>query len=279
VWTGQQFLYVDNTTNRVSVSGPSGSPFRSFASMPRQVEETRCRVPTGGHGFASGDVFCHSPDNKIYRISSDGASVSLFATLPDSSRSDGALTFDTVGAFGYELIAATGRSGGAKVANGNVYSVSSTGTVRRIGGYTAPGGADEVSIAPAGFGAAAGQIMLAVDGGKSGSLIAMNTQGRTTTLFKLPDGPNPIVAIASGNAPPANSAKAGLYVADTLSRTVYFVSNAQLTPYHGDIIVGSELRGQFWLVMARGSTFTAVHLPTDLSGSKYNLEDAVYIAQ
>src|SRR5579859_133803 len=110
VWTGRQFLYVDNTTNRVSAAPPSGTPITPFATMPRQVEETRCRLSPGAHGFAVGDIYCHAPDNKIYRISPDGKTVSLFAILPHVARADGALAFDTTGGFGYDLIAATGRS-------------------------------------------------------------------------------------------------------------------------------------------------------------------------
>src|SRR5919201_7084592 len=93
VWTGRQFLYVDNTTNRVAAAGPSGTPLRPFAQMPRQIEETRCRLSPGAHGFAAGDLYCHSPDNKIYRITADGKTVTVVATLPHAPRSDGALAF------------------------------------------------------------------------------------------------------------------------------------------------------------------------------------------
>src|SRR5947208_4997228 len=172
VWTGRQFLYVDNTTNRVAAAGPSGMPLRPFAQMPRQVEETRCSPSPGAHGFAAGDLYCHSPDNKIYRISPDGKTVTVFAVLPHSPRSDGALTFDTAGAFGYALIAATGRSGAATPAGGSVLAIDPAGKVRRIGRYQNPGGADEIAVAPAGFGSASGHLLLAVDAGKSGSLVA-----------------------------------------------------------------------------------------------------------
>src|SRR6266849_649926 len=97
VWTGTQFLYVENTTNAISAAGPAGTPVRPFAALPHMSEETRCVASTGGHGFPVRTISCHTPDHKIYRLSSDGKSVSVFATLPDHSPSDGALAFDTVG--------------------------------------------------------------------------------------------------------------------------------------------------------------------------------------
>lgn len=278
VWTGQQFLYVDNTTNRVVAAGPTGMPATPFTRMPRQVEETRCSTSPGAHGFAAGDLYCHSPDNKIYRISSDGKQVTVFATLPHSPRSDGALAFDTVGTFGYALMAATGRSGGATPSGGTVFAIDAAGKVRQIGSYRGPGGADEMAIAPARFGSASGQVLLAVDAGKSGSLVAMNSQGQARTLAQLSDGPNPIVVLAPGQTPPAGAAQPGLYVTDTLSHNVFFAPAADLAPFAGDVVVGSELRGLFWAVRPSGSSFTAIELPTDLNGKHYNLEAAIYVA-
>jgi len=278
VWTGRQFLYVDNTTNRVAAAGPSGTPLRPFATMPRQVEETRCRPSPGAHGFAAGDIYCHAPDNRIYRLSADGKSLTLFATLPHSSRSDGALAFDTVGVFGYALIAATGRSGSATPRGGSVFAIDPRGTVRRVGGYDTPGGADELAIAPAGFGSASGQVLLAVDSGKRGNLVAMNPRGRARTLLTLPDGLNPIVVLAPGQTPPRGAAQGGLYITDTLSRNVFVASSADLAPFAGAVVVGSELHARFWAVRPGGAGFAATPLPTDLTGKSYNLEDATYIA-
>ncbi len=276
VWTGLRFLYVDNTTNRVAATGPSGRPLTPFATMPRQVEEMHCRPSPGAHGFAAGDIYCHSPDNKMYRLSADGKRVTVFATLPHVARSDGALAFDTVGAFGYTLLVATGRSGSANP-GGAVFAIDPTGKVRRVGAYHNSGGADEIAVAPAGFGSAGGQALLTVDAGKSGSLVAMDTRGRVRTLLRLPDGPNPIVALTPGQAPRADRAVPGLYVADTLSRAVFVAPAAELAPYRGDVVIGSEVRGIFWVARPRGYDFSAMELSTTLHGKAYNLEGAVYV--
>ena len=278
VWTGRQFLYVDNTTNRVAVAGPSGSPLHPFAAMPRQVEETRCQVSPGMHGFAAGDLYCHAPDNTIYRIGAAGRQVTVFARLPHAPRSDGALAFDADGAFGYTLLVATGRSGGSAAAGGAVYALDPGGHVRLIGRYPGPGGADEIAVAPRRFGSASREVLLAVDAGRSGSLVAMDAQGRAHTLVRLPDRPNPIAVLVPGRTPPAGTAPPGLYVTDTLSRAVYSVSAAALRPYAGAVVVGSELHARFWVVRPHGSGFVASALVTTLRAPHYNLEGAVYLA-
>jgi hypothetical protein len=278
VWTGRQFLYIENTTSRIDAAGPSGMPPSTFARMPREVEETRCVVAPGGHGFPLGDLYCHSPVNTIYRITSDGKKVTAFATLPHSARSDGALTFDTAGSFGFGLVAATGRSGGTTQPGGTVFRIDHTGAVHRIGSYSASGGADEIAIAPSRFGSASGQVLLTVDAGKRGSLVAMDSHGHARTLLQLSDGPNPIVSLVQGQTPGAGAARMGLYVTDTLLHAVFFVAGADLKPYAGAVLVGSELRGLFWVVRPKSQGFAAQRLSTNLAGKKYNLEGAIYVA-
>lgn len=271
VWTGSAFLYVENTTNTV---WREGNPPTSFATMPRVVEETRCRMSPGTHGFPAGFLYCHAPDNAIYRISPDGTVVT-FARLPVTKTADGALAFDTVGRFGYRLIAATGRSGAPKPSGGAVYAIAPDGVVSPVGGYRGPGGADELVVAPASFGAAAGQVVLAVDAGtKGGALVAMDTHGRTRRLAALPDGPNPIVVVP---AHPRTGGNRGLYVTDTNSTNVFFAPATLLGAYGGSIVVGSEVQALFWSVRPKGSGFVVRRIPWRLPGSNFNLEGAAYV--
>src|SRR5690349_18507232 len=145
-WTGSSFLYVENTTNEVWAAPPAGMPVRPFAAMPKEVEETRCRVSPGSHGWPKGAVFCHAPGNAIYRIDPSGTTVTVFASLPEKAISDGALAFDRSGSFGYRLLAATGRSGAGQKGGGNAYAIAPSGAVSRIGAYHGPGGADEALV-------------------------------------------------------------------------------------------------------------------------------------
>jgi hypothetical protein len=275
-WTGERILYVENTTNAVWSAPPAGKPLSPFASMPRQVEETRCRVSPGTHGWERGLIFCHAPGNTIYRITADGHSVTTFAKLPETAVSDGALAFDYAGAFGYGLVAATGRSGAKNPAGGNVYVIDTAGAVRRVGHYPGPGGGDEVEIAPARFGSAARSALLTVDAGPAGQLVAMSPAGKTRVLARLPDGPNPIAAIVPSALPGA--AHAGLYLTDTLSMNAYVAPVADVQAYAGNVIVGSELKGLFWVIRPRGRGYEAVRIPTSLRGAKYNLEGMAYVS-
>ena len=275
VWTGSRFLYVENTTNAVSAAGPAGTPVRKFASLPKMSEETRCVVSPGGHSFPAHRIYCHTPDNKIYQLSRNGKRVSVFATLPNTSQSDGALVFDTVGRFGYRLVAATGRSGHSKPAGGAVYTIGAIGHVRFVGNYAGPGGSDEIAIAPRGFGAVAGWALLGPDPGASNAaIVAINPSGRMRTLAKLPTGPNPIAVIAPGRR---SAATAGLYLADTNTRTIYFARAAQLAPYRGAVIIGGELKADFWILRPRGRRFQLLKLASDLPPATYNFEAASYV--
>jgi hypothetical protein len=279
VWTGTQFLYVVNSANTVWSAPAAGMPIRAFAAMPKLVEETRCIVSPGTHGFAPDVIFCHSPDNKIYELSADGSRMSVFATLPAPPKpvSDGALTFDSVGRFGYQLVAATGRSGTRKAHGGLVFTVSPSGAVERVGSYSVRGGADEVAIAPAGFGSVAGEALLTVDAGATGALVAMSPSGRARTIATFDDGPNPLVPIPKALTASRVPAP-GIYVTNDGNGDIYFLPASQLEPYTGDLFVASEGLAHVWIVEPHGTGFAAIRVRTSLSGHHYGLEGAVFVA-
>lgn len=279
LWTGKQFLFVENTENVVWSAPPAGLPLTRFASMPRLVEETRCVLSPGTHGYTPGDVYCASPDRKIYAISADGSSVTVLATLPGAypPPSDGALTFDDVGRFGFRLVAATGRSGNAKPFGGSVFTVGPTGVVDRVAAYPGPGGADEVLIAPRSFGSVGGDALLTVDpGSKGGALLAVDATGNVRTLAKLSTGPNPMAIVPPAGGASSSAPAAGFYVTDDITRNVFFASAAQFRQYAGALLVGSELNGRFWIFRPHGRSFTAVELRSNLGG-KDDLEGGAFV--
>ena len=273
VWTGTRFFYVDNTTNRVFAAGPDGKTTGLFATMPNIVEETRCVTSPSRFGYPKGGLFCHSPDNRIYRIAADGTTT-VFATLPETTISDGALAVDRVGRFGHRLVAATGRSGED---GGTLYTIEPAGAVHRIGSYPGPGGAENVVIAPATFGSQGGSALITIDKGDTyGSLVAVGPDGTATTIARFPDGANPIAFVPSrlrANGVPA----AGFYVVDTNLGQVLVASASQFSGHSGAAIVGTEVKGQMWLVEPHGSSFDAVQVQTNLADQSYNLEGATFV--
>jgi hypothetical protein len=167
LWTGSQFLYVENTANTIWAAPGAGVPRHRFAGRPRLVEETRRVISPWPNSYPPTVIFCHSPDDKIYEIGADGSRVTVSATLPvpASTTVDGALAVDTVGRFDHQLVAATGRSGAKEPQGGAAYTISGGGVVKEVGGYSGPG-ADEVVTAPSGLGSAAAEALLTLDGGE-----------------------------------------------------------------------------------------------------------------
>ena len=283
VWSGRQFLYVQNTTNTIFAAPPAGRPLRRFATMPRLVEETRCVLSPGRHGFPAGAIFCHSPDNKIYEISADGSSKTVFAALraryPPAA--DGALAFDAGGRFGYRLLAATGRSGARKPSGGRVYAIDPHSRVQPVGSYPGPGGADELVVAPRRFGPVAGDALLTVDAGAAGgTVVAMDPSGRTRAIATLPRGLSPIAPIPTlpSGAARTRAPVPGLYLTDDKTGYTYMAPAAPFARYVGDVIVGTESpRALFWILEPKGNGFANISLRTNLAAGT-SLEQAIFVS-
>ena len=281
VWTGSAFLYNAETLGKLETSDASGDNFKPFLSFDQGGEEMRCVPAPNAPSYWPAGIYCHTPDNRILRLATDGSSMTELAKLPSGDKSDGAIAFDTVGKFGYALLAATG---GSTSTGGEVFSIRKSGTVKAVGSYSGPGGAENIVIAPARFGTASGAVLLSVDQDLGvGRLLAMDARGNVKVLAdRLPYGINPIEVL---RASPANRAAglpaAGLYLADTNSKTVYFTAAPGLKSYVGDVIVVTEKprddSARVWIVQPKGSGFQIVGLTTDLPTQSWNFESAAYM--
>jgi hypothetical protein len=280
-WTGERFLYATETEGRFSVSGPTGSPVTVFATIPSEVEEVRCRPSPGTHGWpAGGVVFCHAPHGVVYRLDADG-SASVFATLPESGGQDGVIAFDGSGLYGYAMLVTTGGPNGD---GGTVYALGPDAGRRVVGTFPGPGGADNLELAPAQFGSASNELLLAIDydngaGAGAGRVLAMSPAGVVRTLANFKEGLNPIAAVGRGDAP-RGAARPGLYATDTTTATVYFLPASALARYPNTVIVGSEKTAHFWLVRAgNNGTFAQLRLRGNLEAmrSTWNLEGAEWV--
>jgi hypothetical protein len=279
LWTGSSFVYIAEHQGQLLTSDPQGENVQPFANFTQGGDEMRCATSIGAPYWPSG-VYCHTPDNRILRITSDGKTITLLTRLPSSAGhvSDGAITFDTVGHFGHRLLVA---SGGSESNGGAIFAVTPRGTVTRIGSYPGPGGADNLAVASTRFGTASGNVLIAVDQNKvTGSVISMNSHGHTSVIAAhLGNGVNPIDVIrASPSTRSPDAAAPGFYFGDTESGNVFMAPAADLRPYVGDVIVGGELHSWFWIIRPTHSGgFKTIRLQNNLPSKQWALEGAAYV--
>jgi hypothetical protein len=206
----------------------------------------------------------------------------VFATIPETDKQDGVIAFDTLGDFGYAMLVTTGGPAGD---GGTVYALDPNGGLRRVGSFPGPGGADNIELAPAQFGTASRELLIAIDydpgtgAAGAGRVLAMRPDGSVRTLVNLPEGINPIAVIGRGDAPRGNAAP-GLYITDAKSTNVYFLAAAVLaTRYPNTVIVGTEKTAHFWLVRPNTKGFAQLRLHGNLeaTSASWNLEGAEYV--
>jgi hypothetical protein len=280
-WTGERFVYATQTLGQFSQSGPTGSPLTPFATIPGELEEVRCRPSPGRNGWPAGMVFCHAPHGEIYRLAPDGTAT-LFASLTENDKQDGVLAFDTAGLYGHAMLVTTGGPNGD---GGTVFAIAPDATQRRLGSFPGPGGADNLEMAPAQFGIASNQLLIAIDydpgGGQPGAgrVYAMAPDGSLRSLVKFAEGLNPIMAVGRGDAP-RGAARPGLYISDSSTKTVYFLPASVLaTRYPNTVLVGSEKTAHFWLVRANRTGYAQLRLQGSLERASptWNLEGGDWI--
>jgi hypothetical protein len=271
------WLYTSENDGRFWTSDARGRQLKQLSQIDQGGEEVRCEVSPGGAGFARGAVYCHFPDDRIVRLRPNGT-FDVVARLPHSVAADGAMAFDTGGLFARGAILAA--TGGSASNGGDVYVVRTNGRVRHVAAYPGPGGAENIAIAPGRFGPASRWALLAVDRTTvSGRVLAVGPRGQVRELAAgLGNGVNPIAAIRAAvskrlrQAPPP-----GLYVADTLRKSVYVAPAAQVRRYVGAVVVGTELTADFWVIRNTAGGYRATPLPTSLERAHWNLESAVYV--
>jgi hypothetical protein len=270
VATDGHVFYIAEHSGQIEVGGLDGARPKPFVTLPREGEEVRCIASPPETWFAPG-LYCHTAANNIYRVTPSGR-VRLFARLPERRTSDGALAFDTSGRYDSTLLAATGRSNDHH--GGAVYAINARGVVVKLGSYPGPGGAENAAIAPKGFGTVSGELLLTTDTpSQKGRLVAFAPNGRARDLTVIAgDGLNSLVVLPRR----WHDGQSGVLIADTLSRTAWFLRAQQLRRYVGDVLVAAELRGWIYIIEP-GRPYRTIRLETNLTRSHYNLEGAAVI--
>jgi hypothetical protein len=275
VWTGREWLWNAENDGKIEAADAAGGNVRPFASFDQGGEEMRCAVPP--NRYWPDGVYCHTPDNRVVRLNRDGTNLTQIAKLPGGADSDGAIAFDDAGRFGYALLVATG---GSHTNGGKVFALRKDGRVQPIGDYPGPGGAENIVVAPAGFGAAAGWCLIAIDeAGVSGRLLAIDRKGTVRTVAAgLGNGLNPIAIVRASPKPrPAGSPAAGLYLADATTKQIWFAAASGFAGLAGSVVVGTELTGELWVVRPSGRRFEVLPVTSDLAQHPWNFEASAYV--
>jgi hypothetical protein len=275
LWTGREWLWNAENDGKIEAADANGRNVRAFAAFDQGGEEMRCSVPP--NKLWPEGVYCHTPDNRVVRLDRNGSNLTQLARLPADANSDGGLVFDDVGRFGYALLASTGGSGSN---GGQVFAVRKDGRVQTIGSYPGPGGAENLAIAPAKFGSAGGWCLLSIDQDSvSGRVLAIDRKGTVRMIAGgLGNGINPIVVVRPPPKPRPAGPPPGLYLADTISRQIWFAPAEDLQVFVGTVVVATELTGQVWVIRPNGTGFDALPATSDLPQHAWNLEGSSYVS-
>ena len=65
---------------------------------------------------------------------------------------------------------------------------------------------------------------------------------------------------------------------DDLTGYTYLATAADLARYAGDVIVGSEVRPDFWILEPTDDGFAKVPLRNNLPAATYGLEQAIFVS-
>ena len=129
----------------------------TFAVLPStggaQIERYLAVSPGLG-GFPQGYIYV-TVQQKIYQVTPDGQTVTLFATIPNLPNSNNFVTFDRLGSFGFNMIIVGGQ-------RSTVYTVDSTGASTLIADLSATTSEIEgADVAPSSFIPYAGDLITA----------------------------------------------------------------------------------------------------------------------
>jgi hypothetical protein len=240
------------------LSGGSQQAFAPTVSLTSGTAEHYVAASFAVGGFVGGEIYAADGPN-IVKISNNGATSSTFVSgLNGDVRG---ITFDLNGSFGNKMLVTT--------SNGFVYTVTSGGSVATL--TTLPQDVEGLDIAPAGFGAFGGQLIVASE--STGTLRAIKANGITQVL--------PFTVASSEEltfVPPVlfGGPLEGLYGANFMPN-IQKANGSQFLGFEGDLIVTGETTSQVsrvhWDIPS--STFQV----SNIGAFPNQPEDGVFVTQ
>jgi hypothetical protein len=250
-WDGKEFIasYGINNVPLVNVSLDGNvTPF-----APKFVGKDECyaAVSQGKAGFPAGYLYVNF-DPSIYQIDPTGNTVTVFSTPPGSNRI-AFVAFDTVGSWGYALLALDD--------NGLLWSISSDGSAKVLSNFSSfasplssqRGGLkpEGIAVAPQSFGAFAGYLFITLEGAGKILAISPSDTSKMTVLSMPGEQPERVIQI------PAAS---DLYVAEFDTGARVRIPAANFSNYVGSLLVitegESEPFGSFNVLQPAGNNLT-----------------------
>ena len=192
-------------------------------------------------------IYCHLPDNRIFRIARDGSSMVLFAQLPAAAlRRRPRLRLDG-------QVRVRAPCGDRRVGVERRRRLRDPPGRPRPARRRLPGPRRRRRDRDGTEGVRHGlrPLLLSIDQDSvTGRVLAIDRKGSTQVVASgLGNGDNPIAAIPPAPKYPAGRlTAAGLYVPNTNTMDVYFARRGAAAPYAGQVLVGTELQGNFWLI-------------------------------
>lgn len=213
-----------------------------FAMLPSGggCVERYVAISPGLGGFTANDIFVtQGPD--IWKISPDGLTVTLFATIPSLPGSHNGITFDHVGtSFGYDMIIAG--------FNGEVWRVNAAGVATFVANVGV--GLEGPEIAPAGFGPLAGHIFAAAE---NASLVyAISSAGVVTVVAAWPSAES--VHLIPNN-PCSFGSSGGSFFSAIYPVNITMFPPSDFSGLGGKLLVTSEIGGGIGLLTFDGTNY------------------------
>jgi hypothetical protein len=270
---------------QVDASGTTCSLFAVIpaTSLPVGEVEEYIAISPGLGGFPANDIYV-TQFEKVFRVSPDGTSVTLFATIPDFTNHTffhSGITFDQSGNYGFKMIV-TGQNN--LDGHGEVFTISSSGTATKLtdlGGAGNFGITEGPQVTLSSFTPAPGRLLVTQElqnvtwiinpDGSKGTLNNLNDIAGTNVIpanvctlvasagsfFTSDEGNGRILKYAGGAVPPAGGVLLPVEF-DTQSASVYLQNNSgAISVFDNDPFVGGAIP-----IIHEGSTFVTCNAGT-----------------
>ena len=229
--TQSRVLFTTHDQPNVFQIDPSGTVCTLFAVIPPAANpapaiEEYIAISSGAGGFPAGWIYVTQYE-KVFKVSPDGTSVSLFATIPTFTNHaliHSGITFDQSGNYGFQMIV-TGQN--AADGHGEIYTVNSGGTVAKFVDLT--GGAntgitEAPTVTPLTFTPAPGKLLVSQE--EQNLVLIVNPDRSITTLNTQQDIET--VDVIPQNLCPLVGANASFFVSDWANARILKYSPADV---------------------------------------------------